>query len=445
MDATATIKVAVCPGCASELLKPDQANFCGVCGLVLRQPCPSCRGAVATPDFGFALCEQCGSDFWACSCCGRLYHYDRLACVNSYCPERGQYWTARYGLQRWSPWGGNETEVPSSPNPGTPRPAWRGRTETPDDERRCQIHARGLLVSVLRSGAVELWAEHGSVQGSSETDFIERALRLMLLDLGADSVGAPFFLGDQLYIPHQRGLSRLDWTGSPTLSIRYESPLRAAFPVGGRALVWGPEGALFVDPSAGVEAAADLVPRTPPDLWAVEPKGSRACGIWCPAEGPAVGRFWTETAQVQDLGPLPLEAPPRWLVWGVEPTVFSERELYRPLEGGAPSSLSGELLAKPVWSPSDERFQLFLADGTVRSCSATGDRFSFLFEASGTPSTEPCSVGGQLYYGTQERYLCRNEKPLRPRLSNSPVGVLSVAQGRLFGASLKGELFCFEL
>ncbi|HIB65203.1 MAG TPA: hypothetical protein EYO33_08860, partial [Phycisphaerales bacterium] len=133
----------VCPQC-QEPGRDSAHNFCTRCGLALKQPCPHCSAQLETPRDPFMTCRACDHDFWSCRACGRLYHLDRTSCVNNYCPDKGRFWTTRFGADEF-----HQQELEFCRNVVStdqiPRPGWTGGATAGSDIRWPHLHTLGRI------------------------------------------------------------------------------------------------------------------------------------------------------------------------------------------------------------------------------------------------------------------------------------------------------------
>lgn len=454
--ATSATPTLACPHCQTELRQPGQ-GFCTHCGLALRQPCPGCASELQTPAGGFSACPQCRTNFWACQDCGRLYHLDRTSCLNSYCPKRGEFWTARFGCDTWDSSRGHRSLPLQLTTDLDPIPRWLAGG---GKERRFpSLHHSGLLISVQESGVVEMWAEHGAPRpgGGEGDEFREESVCLSRLDLGEPATGPPLLHRGQMVILGTNSVCPLDMTSNPSLGARLElpgtrGPLRAlSMPEG--ILVAAPEGAWEVDlPARAVrqrwEGAISL---------ALDPVGDGAGAILLAGAEPA-NPFWIyrqggsvmpistafPTAAAPSVGGS--QSLPEWSLYADRFLLFWRNQLaYLEGESLQVRELPAAVVGRPVYCPTLDRLILLLSDHTIRSCSTTGERFSFVCDMPGVPSTAPLRLGERVYYGSEGRYLCCDEEAMLPRLNSPPWGELSYANGRLFGTTKEGVLFAFSL
>src|SRR5690606_36979564 len=64
------------------------------------------------------------------------------------------------------------------------------------------------------------------------------------------------------------------------------------------------------------------------------------------------------------------------------------------------------VVAQPLYNEKEQMLTLLLNDGSIRKCSTQGDKFSFVCNLAGTPTTAPLKIGDRIFYGTEGRYLC---------------------------------------
>jgi hypothetical protein len=434
-----------CPQCSDPVENP-QHQFCTSCGLALKQPCPHCSQQLATPADPFISCTTCERDFWSCRSCGRLYHLDRTSCHNSYCPEQEKFWTTRFGSEEFfqrpneRSLVGDHLDIDESP-----RPAWLGGATAAADVRWPNLHTLGLLLSVQESGVVELWAERGAPTHTEGSDFAETSVCLTRLDLGEDSPCPPFFWRDRFMIPGSQTLSVMEMTSSPSVGKRidlHEAGRPCLFGLmRDHLIVWGEKdfGAIDCD---GVYETIDTVLRGTPRFLLTDGEGTCLALSADPM-----------TAFLFDVNDSPKKLHDPTFADTIEYALYTDR--YVLVSGNRLAYLEDTefivvelpslVVSAPLYDPVENRLTLMLKDGTARSCSTTGEKFSFVSELAGIPCTEALSLGGRLFYGTEGRYLCCDEEAIRPRLSSAPMGALSYANGRLFGTCRDGSLFCFEL
>ena len=439
---TPATDVAACPHCHQDLANPDQ-SFCTRCGLALRQPCPNCAVTLATPESHFTECAQCYSNFWACPECGRLYHPDRTSCSNGYCPKRGEFWTAAFGSDTWDVQRGRRSIAFQRQSDTDPLPGWLGGGV--GERRFASLHHSGLLISVQESGILEMWAERGAPRGDSEGDeFREESVCLVRLDLGEPASGPPISHRDQLVILGGSSLCLLEMTSNPSLGNRVElpgttGPLRA-FSLADNVLVVAPDGLWEVDLPG--RAVPHHLQR--PIAVTMEPASDGSGFVLL--RGPEGFFLYREGGQVRELSSEGFSNMPEWSLFADRFVVLWRNQLGY-LEGDTLlcRELPAAVVTRPVYDPENQRLIMLLSDGTIRSCSTTGERFSFVCDMPGVPTTPPLRIGDSVYYGTDGRYLCCNEEAMLPRLNSPPWGELSFANGRLFGATKEGGLFAFCL
>jgi Double zinc ribbon len=434
-----------CPQCQHSLREPEH-HFCTHCGLALKQPCPHCSAKLSTPADPFVSCQSCNHDFWSCQSCGRLYHLDRTSCQNSYCPEKGRFWTTRFGCDEFYQTQNERTIARSAPFDESPRPGWAGGATAAADIRWPSLHTLGLLLSVQESGVVELWGERGAPHSTVGDDFGERSVCLTRLDLGEESPCPPFYWNKQIIIPGTSCISVLDMTSSPSLGQRYPvdeigrpkhfAQLRKSL------LCWGSQGLGELSEDGAMNILGEDGPANSGSFIITD--GQDKALIYSPGNEPVV---WSKSEDLfQNFN---------WdsVFENVDYALYADRMVL--IAGNRLAYLKGNefevvdlpasVIAEPLYSEPDNRLTLLLNDGSARSCSPTGEKFSFVCDLAGTPSTCPLQIGEGIFYGTEGRYLCRAEEAIRPRLSSPPMGALSYANGRIFGNLRDGSLFCFEL
>ena len=440
---SATPALTQCPGCSEPLEGGELQNFCSACGRVLRQACPQCTETVDTPSSVFTQCQNCHTDLWSCPECCRIYHLDRATCQNDYCPDFGRFWTTRFGEDSWD---GLKQSVPQlKDSQETPKPAWLGGADS-NERRWPSLHTSGLLVSVLESGLVELWSEKGAPHPAEGDSFLEHSVCLSRLDLGEDAVCAPLFVGDKIHLWSTESLWELELGSNPALCLCLDLPSQE------KALA----ACAFADSSLVVTRQA---------LWKVSPDSRKLTKLGSITESPR-REIYTDGRQQAilldpelescfsyhpetGLSPLPspeLNGSHEWALFADQLLLFRDSRLARLQDGAfVHRDLPDRLISAPLYCPETQLLYLFLADNTLRSCTTTGERFSFVCELAGSPSTRAIKAGERFYYGTEGRYLCRDEESLRPRLSTTPYGSLSYANGRLFGICKDGGLFSFQI
>jgi hypothetical protein len=432
-----------CPHCRLELGRPDQA-FCTGCGLVLSQPCPNCAAKLATPDGEFTECQQCKTSFWGCQQCGRLYHLDRTSCSNGYCPKKGEFWTATFGIDTWDAQRGHRAIAFERKSDTDPLPGWLGGGGK--ERRFASLHHSGLLISVQESGILEMWAERGAPRHGEGDEFREESVCLVRLDLGEPATGPPVEHQGHLVILGTNSLCLLEMTSNPSLGSRLAlpeaggGPLRA-LSLANSVLVIAPNGLWEVD----VVSRSILHHLECPISLAIEPTsdGQRRALL---ARGDGSLFVYQQGGQVKEAASPGFASAPEWslhadrfvLLWRNQ-LAYLEGEMLKVQE------LPAAVVTRPVYCPESERLTVLLSDGTIRSCSSTGERFSFICDMPGVPTTPPLRIGSHVYYGSDGRYLCCDEEAMLPRLNSPPWGELSYANGRLFGSTREGVLFCFCL
>lgn len=438
------VSTSLCPHCQWQLRDPAQA-FCTRCGLALRQPCPNCGSPLATPAGEFTECSVCQISFWGCRECGRLYHLDRTSCLNSYCPNLGQFWTATFGGDTWDSRRGHYgvAQVIPSTLP-SPLPGWLGGGG--GERRFSSLHHSGLLISVQESGILEMWAERGAPRPGEGDEFREESVRLVRLDLGEPAAGAPLLHRGQVVVLGTSSLCLLELTSNPSLSGRLElgnsrGPLRAVSLKESLLLV-APDGVWEVDPvSCAVLHHLELSLSS--DL---EPVSDGADRVLL---GRVDGSFFLYRAggECDDVGSPGFGSAPEWAFYSDRFLLLWRNQLAYLDDDGTLRSreLPAALVTRPVYDRDNERLTVLLSDGTIRTCSSAGERFSFVGDMPGVPTTPPLRIGERVYYGSEGRYLCCDEEALLPRLNSPPWGELSYANGRLFGTTREGGLFTFCL
>lgn len=432
-----------CPGCSEPLTGGKLQNFCSSCGRVLRQPCPQCTEIVTTPGSVFAQCRNCQTDLWSCPECCRVYHLDRATCQNNYCPDFGRFWTTRFGDDSWD---GRTFSVPDlKDSQETPKPAWLGGANS-NDRRWPSLHTSGLLVSVAKSGLVELWSEKGAPHPAEGDSFLEHSVCLSRLDLGEDAVCAPIFVGEKIFLWSSETLWELELGSNPALGLCLDLAAQeqalAACAFGDSSLVVTNQ-ALWQVSNDG-QRLIKIEALTSSHEWQIYTDGTEHAVILDPVS--LNGYSYRRKGELTPLPAPDLDGPHEWAIYADQLLLFRDNRLAR-LENGKFQSveLPARLVSTPLYCPGNQLLYLFLADNTLRSCTTTGERFSFVCELAGTPSTGAIKLGERFYYGTEGRYLCRDEESLRPRLSTTPYGSLSYANGRLFGTCKDGGLFSFQL
>jgi hypothetical protein len=434
-----------CPQCSEPVQNP-QHQFCTSCGLALRQPCPHCSQQLATPADPFVSCDTCKRDFWSCRSCGRLYHLDRTSCHNSYCPEKEKFWTTRFGSEEFfqhpHEWCKRGEKFESS---DSPKPAWLGGATAAADVRWPNLHTQGLLLSVQESGVVELWAERGAPTHSVGSDFAETSVCLTRLDLGEDSPCPPFYWHNRFMIPGSQTLSVLEMSSSPSVGARIDLQQAGRPHLFGslrdHLIVWGEKdfGAIARD---GSYETIDTVLQGNPRFLLTDGEGTCLALSADPMK-----------AFLFDVNDSPRKLQDPTFADSIEYAIYADRYIlvsgnrlaYLEKSEFIVVELPALVVSSPLYDPTDNRLTLLLNDGTARSCSTTGEKFSFVCELAGTPSTSALRLGTRLFYGTEGRYLCCDEEAIRPRLGSAPMGALSYANGRLFGTCRDGSLYCFEL
>lgn len=422
------------------VLKPDAQSFCTQCGLPLKQPCPHCRAPLPTPAQTFTSCPECATDFWSCLACGRLYHLDRTSCQNSYCQDKGGFWTRRFGEDTWSPGCVRAVDWEETKD-DAPTPCWLSEAAMVQDRRWPSLHTLGLLVSVQETGVLELWSEQGAPQAGVAGDFQETSVCLSRLDLGENAPCPPLRHQDQILLVGSETLSLLEMTANPSVGKRFElpEPAQGAVDLGDEVLLWGQDNLYrFELGEAQFERVAES-PGQPLFRMTVDHSG----GALLVTEA---GAYHYSQHELEPLDTEALAQKPEWALF-CDRFIVIRRNQLAYLEGHQfiVTELPDSVIAPPLYCPASGRLFLLLNDNTIRSCTSVGQRFSFISELAGVPTTVPLKIGERIFYGTEGRYLCRDEEALRPRLSSQPVGELSYANGRLFGATMEGGLFAFQL
>lgn len=435
--------ISLCPHCHCEQRHLQQA-FCTRCGLALRQPCPNCASPMATAEGAFTECSACQTSFWGCRECGRLYHLDRTSCLNGYCPSKGEFWTATFGSDVWdSRHGRCSVTNPPTSTYSSPLPGWLGGG---GGERRFpSLHHSGLLISVQESGILEMWAERGAPRGSEGDEFREESVRLVRLDLGEPAGGSPFLHQERLVVLGSTSLCALEMTSNPSLGHRIELPkaqgLLKAVSLPGAIVLVGPSGIWEVDlDSSSVRHHLELAIET-----ALDPVTDSAGRVLL-AQTDGSLALYNEGGKLETLELSDLSFLPEWALYA-DRFVLIWRNQLLSFDGAVSQiqELPATVVARPVYDQESGRLTVLLSDGTIRTCSTTGERFSFVCDMPGTPTTPPLRLGKRIYYGSEGRYLCCDEEALLPRLNSQPWGELSYANGRLFGTTREGGLFAFCL
>lgn len=435
---------ATCPHCRRELARPEQA-FCSACGLALRQPCPNCAAALATPEGEFTECGQCQTSFWSCQECGRLYHLDRTSCLNGYCPRKGVFWTAAFGADTWDARRGQRAIAFTRQSDTDPLPGWLGGGGR--ERRLASLHHSGLLISVQESGILEMWAERGAPRHHEGDEFREESVCLVRLDLGEPASGPPIEHRGGLVIVGSSSLCLLEMTSNPALGSRLalpgtSGPLRA-MSLGDCVLVAAPEGVWEADLASGSvrrRLEMGLAVSAEPSSDGV----GQALLVGTDPERPYL--LYTLGGEIRPLASGGFSQAPEWTLYA-DRFLLLWRNLLAYPDGDTlkVQELPAAVLTRPVYCPESQRLTMLLSDGTIRSCSTTGERFSFVCDMPGVPTTPPLRIGEHLYYGSDGRYLCCDEEAMLPRLNSPPWGELSYANGRLFGTTREGGLFAFCL
>jgi hypothetical protein len=156
--------------------------------------------------------------------------------------------------------------------------------------------------------------------------------------------------------------------------------------------------------------------------------------------------LYKQGGEIQDLASSGFANAAEWSLFA-DRFVLLWRNQLAYLEGETlrTQELPAAVVTRPVYCPESERLTMLLSDGTIRSCSSAGERFSFVCDMPGVPTTPPLRIGKHVYYGSDGRYLCCDEEAMLPRLNSPPWGELSYANGRLFGTTREGVLFAFCL
>ncbi|MFA5505964.1 MAG: hypothetical protein WC423_11090, partial [Vulcanimicrobiota bacterium] len=355
---------AACPQCQQSIQDP-QHQFCTNCGLALKQPCPHCNCTLSTPDDPFITCETCKDDFWSCQSCGRLYHLDRTACHNSYCPEKGTFWTTRFGKEQFFQHPHQRCfDGPGFETDESPRPAWVGGTTAAADMRWPSLHTLGLLLSVQESGVVELWAERGAPAHIQEgTDFSETSVCLSRLDLGEESPCPPFYWQDKFMIPGSHSLSVLEMSSSPSVGKRIDLKSTGRPALLGlleeHIVVWGEKEFGAIDAQGAYETIEAELQGVPQFLLS---NGKTSCL--------AVSRDPKKAVLFEmDQGPLRCQDPifadsleyglfaDRYLLFAGNRLAYLQEQEFIVVE------LPSLVVAPPLYDPSDNRLTLLLKDG----------------------------------------------------------------------------------
>lgn len=438
-----SLSASYCPHCQHELTDSN-ANFCVRCGTALRQPCPGCSARLSTPAEDFTSCSSCGCHLWACQDCSRVYHLDRTSCLNSYCPSKGKFWTSRFGGDTWEPRRGHQTVSSTHRTDSALVPGWLAGG---GKERRFpSLHHSGLVISVQESGILELWAERGAPRPNEGDEFREESVCLVRLDLGESASGPPLLHHGLPVILGTSSLWVLELTSNPSLGSRVDlpssqGPLRAVS-LAERLLLLSPEGLWEVDltarsaqkvsdqgAGATLDPVSDGIDQT----------------LYLGTDGrPRHHRLGSEPTTLEVAG---WSEPAEWAIHADRFLLFWRNQLGILDDDGLihTQELPATMVARPVYEAQAQRLIVLLSDHTIRSCSTRGERFSFLCEMPGTPTTGPLRLGSKVYYGSDGRYLCADEEAMLPRLNSAPWGELSYANGRLFGTTKEGQLFCFCL
>lgn len=437
--------LSTCPHCRSPR-RDSRHHFCTQCGLALSQPCPHCSNSLETPSAPFAGCPSCQHNFWSCQACGRLYHLDKTSCTNGYCPERGRFWTTRFGSGKYLQTPSERHLFDVSCGESNLRPAWIGGITEGSDLRWPSLHSHGLLLSVQDSGVVELWAERGAPVPAEESEFGEKSVCLTRLDLGEPCPAPPFAWNGHFYIPGERSLTPFEFSSSPSLGRRIPldelgTPKHFAS-IGAELLIWGESGVGRLAPDGFLEVLDEEFKADQESLMIA---GESDVLLISQLPSPKAWLFHLggEVEEV-DVSRLPADIEyglhaSGYLLLGGNTLSFLEAGAFHTVE------LPSLVVTAPIYDCREERLTLLLSDGSARTCSTRGDKFSFLCDLGGPPSTVPLRLQGDLFYGIEGRYICRQGEPIRPRLPMAPMGALSYANGRLFGTSRDGSMFCFEL
>ena len=301
----------------------------------------------------------------------------------------------------------------------------------------------GLILSVQESGVIELWAERGAPQQVEGNHFNETSVCLIRLDLGEEAARPPFGWKNQVLVPGSSSLSSLEFHSSPSVSHRTDiaqlGNLHSFLGLDQGVLIWGDKGsALYESPTQF--RCLDLPPLRP--------------GMQL-SDGHQVLRVQDDDKKsflldpdftVKELGETGLEQAAEYGLWADRFLLFSGKTLsYLDGESFVTKELPATIVSQPLYLANDKRLLLLLNDGSIRTCSTEGDKFSFRCEMAGTPTTWPLVLGNKVFYGTEGRYLCCDEEAIRPRLGSTPMGRLSYANSRVYGTSQDGSMFCFAL
>lgn len=325
----------------------------------------------------------------------------------------------------------------------SPTPAWVGGATAGSDIRWPNLHAMGLILSVQESGVVELWGERGAPHQQVGNDFGETSVCLNRLDLGEDSPSPPFFWEGHFRIPGASSLSSFELSSSPSVGTRMPldelgTPLHFQ-PLSDTLLVWG-ERALGELASDGQLTILEEVGAKSKSLLVTD--GKEQAVLVNPGSGPLV---WSRGSTLVE-SEIDSADSVDYAIYGDRFILISGNSLsYLENNRFVTCGLPASVIAEPLYQKESNRLILLLNEGSARSCSPDGEKFSFLCDLAGTPSTAPLLLGEHLFYGTDGRYLCFDSEAIRPRLPSPPVGPLSYANGRIFGTLRDGSMFCFEI
>lgn len=308
------------------------------------------------------------------------------------------------------------------------------------------LHSQGLILSVLDTGVVELWAERGAPVTAEHNEFGEKSVCLTRLDLGEPSPTPPFVWNQQFLIPGEHSLTALEFSSSPSFGHRRPldgigSPKHFAA-IGTNLLIWGSEGVGSLSSEGDFELLdSDFKPHSN----SIMVEGAENVLLVNPSS-PPIAWLFLPTGEVRELDTSELSGSLEYGLYAGSHTLlgrnclaYLENDAFRSVE------LPSLVVTDPIYDRIDDRLTLLLSDGSARTCSTRGEKFSFLCELGGTPTTSPLRLKNSLFYGIEGRYICRGGEAVRPRLPAAPMGALSYANGRLFGTTRDGTIFSFEL